>query len=80
MGYFDFEMIENSQGVPQTAIVSHDGKQTRVSFIQTDVDDEWYAEFKRLGIFKKEGKYVIQNLRDWSYYVPNKTIKITRLP
>jgi len=77
MGYYDFEVIQTNTGVPLRVIVTHDGRTTTAPFIKTDIDGEYYAEFRRLGIFKKDGSVKIQNLRDYSYYVPNKTIKIT---
>jgi hypothetical protein len=77
MGYYDFEVIQTKTGVPLRAIISHNNKKTTVSFSKTDMDDEYYAEFKDLGIFKMEGVYQIQSLRDYSWYVPRKTIKIT---
>lgn len=78
MPSYTFEVIENASGVPLVAIIRHEHKKTAVRFQTTDQDEEWYAEFKNMAIFKQNHSYRVQNVKDSSSYIPDKTIKITK--
>jgi hypothetical protein len=80
MPFCDFEVITNDEAKPLYALFKKGGKCHKVSFEETDIDNEFYCEFQEMGVFFNHngdsGKVMCQNLKDWSSYTPNKTITI----